>query len=81
MGLEPWVSTKGDHYLVRVGAGLYVDAQGEPPPSTSSHRPTRSYSLFDDILMPYAGLEGERQPEQFPQPHPGEPLADRCARA
>lgn len=58
-GFTPQVSTRGDKYLVQVGAGIYIDALG----STSFHFfPTAyaSYSLFEDILMPYVGLQGER---------------------
>jgi hypothetical protein len=59
IGLRPAVSTAGDRYRVRVGANLYVDALGR----TSFHffpNAYASYSLFDDILVPYVGLEGDR---------------------
>lgn len=60
VGLTPHVSTRGEKYLVTVGAGIFVDAMG----TTSFHffpKAYMSYSLFDDILVPYAGLEGERR--------------------
>ena len=64
VGLEPWVSTKGDAYLVRVGVGLFVDAMGATTfhffPQAYAH-----YSLFNDILIPYAGLQGERRRNSF----------------
>ena len=60
VGLTPHVSTRGDKYLVTVGAGLYVDALGR---TTFHFFPNAylSYSLFGDILMPYAGVDGARQ--------------------
>lgn len=60
VGLTPQITRVGDKYTVRVGAGLYVDAQG----STTFHffpKAYMSYSLFDDILVPYLGIEGERR--------------------
>ncbi|MBL7940023.1 MAG: hypothetical protein JNL43_11745 [Flavobacteriales bacterium] len=60
VGLVPLLTREGDHYVVRVGTGIYVDAQG----NTSFHffpKAYLSYSLFDDILVPYIGLEGERR--------------------
>ena len=60
IGLIPTVKREGDKYLVRVGAGLYVDAQN----TTTFHfypKAYASYSLFDDILVPYIGFEGERK--------------------
>jgi len=64
VGLTPLLTRQGDKYVVRVGAGMYVDAQG----STSFHffpKAYLSYSLFDDILVPYIGLEGERRRNSF----------------
>lgn len=64
IGLTPSITRQGDKYMVRVGAGIYIDAQGE----TSFHffpRAYASYSLFDDILVPYVGLEGERRRNSF----------------
>ncbi|MBK6884527.1 MAG: hypothetical protein IPH05_16625 [Flavobacteriales bacterium] len=60
VGLTPQISRRGDKYVVDVGAGIYIDAQGK----TSFHfypKAYLSYSLFDDILVPYLGLEGARQ--------------------
>lgn len=59
VGLSPQVSTTNGKYLVRVGAGIFVDAQGE----TSFHFYPQAYAqyrLFDDILVPYAGVDGRR---------------------
>lgn len=64
IGLTPSITRQGDKYFVRIGAGLYVDAQGK----TSFHffpRAYASYSLFDDILVPYLGIEGERRRNSF----------------
>ncbi|MBP7450942.1 MAG: hypothetical protein KA817_12975, partial [Flavobacteriales bacterium] len=64
VGLQPHVSTKGDAYLVRVGVGLFVDALG----STTFHfypQAYAHYSLFNNILIPYAGLHGERRRNSF----------------
>jgi hypothetical protein len=64
VGLEPNVGTRGAAYLVRVGVGLFVDAQGATTfhvyPQAYAH-----YSLFNDILIPYVGLEGERRRNSF----------------
>jgi hypothetical protein len=59
-GLTPEVSTRGEKYLVKVGAGIYVDALGK---TTFHFFPMAylSYNLFDDILIPYVGVEGARQ--------------------
>jgi len=60
IGLIPMVKREGEKYVVRVGAGLYVDAQN----NTTFHfypKAYASYSLFDDILVPYIGFEGERK--------------------
>ncbi|MEO8591538.1 MAG: hypothetical protein ABI432_19310 [Flavobacteriales bacterium] len=64
IGLTPNASTRGDKYLVRVGAGIYIDSWGE----TTFHffpQVYASYSLFDDILVPYVGIDGERQRNSF----------------
>jgi len=64
IGLTPMVSTGKAPYMIRVGAGLYIDSQGETTfhffPKVYAH-----YSLFDNILVPYVGLEGERQRNSF----------------
>ncbi len=64
IGLVPEVGTRGTNYLVRVGAGMYIDALGTTTfhffPKVYAH-----YSLFDNILIPYVGLEGERQRNSF----------------
>ncbi len=60
----PSVRTVGQKYFVRAGAGLYLDAMGESSfhfyPQAYAH-----YALFDNILVPYAGLEGERRRNSF----------------
>lgn len=64
LGLVPQVSTKGDRYDVMVGAGIFLDALGR----TTFHfypRARASYRLFDDILVPYIGLNGERRRNSF----------------
>lgn len=58
-GLSPFVSTTDGKYTVRVGAGIYVDAQGK----TTFHFYPQAYAqyrLFDDILVPYIGVDGQR---------------------
>jgi hypothetical protein len=63
-GLTPSVSTSGEKYMVKVGAGIYVDAQGK----TTFHffpQAEASYRLFDDILMPYVGVDGRRIRNSF----------------
>ncbi len=64
LGLTPSITTKGDKYLVRVGAGLYLDAMGRSTfhfyPNAYAH-----YRLFDDILVPYIGVEGEKIRNSF----------------
>lgn len=64
VGLTPSITREGDKYIVRIGAGIYVDAQGK----TSFHffpKAYASYSLFDDILVPYIGIDGERRRNSF----------------
>ena len=64
IGAEPYVSTKGDKYMVKVGAGLFLDSQGK----TTFHfypQAYLDYSLFDDMLKPYAGVDGHRQRNSF----------------
>jgi hypothetical protein len=64
LGLVPTVSTRGDKYLVRVGAGMYMDAMGK---STFHFYPQAylHYSLFDNILVPYVGVEGAKLRNSF----------------
>lgn len=64
IGAEPFVSTAGDKYTVKVGAGLFLDSQGK----TTFHffpQAYLDYSLFDDILKPYAGVDGRRIRNSF----------------
>ncbi len=59
VGISPHVSTTNGKYLVRVGAGIFVDAQGK----SSFHFYPQAYAqyrLYDDILVPYAGVDGRR---------------------
>lgn len=63
-GLTPNVRTASDKYAVRVGAGIYVDALGK----TTFHffpQAEASYRLFDDILLPYVGVDGRRIRNSF----------------
>lgn len=64
IGAEPYVSTKGDKYTVKVGAGLFIDSQGK----TTFHfypQAYLDYSLFDDMLKPYVGVDGRRIRNSF----------------
>ena len=64
IGAEPYVSTKGDKYTVKVGAGLFLDSQGK----TTFHffpQAYLDYSLFDDMLKPYVGVDGRRIRNSF----------------
>jgi len=64
IGLMPSASTRGDKYLVKVGAGVYIDAWSK----TTFHffpQVYASYSLFNDILIPYVGVDGARQRNSF----------------
>ncbi|MFT3883895.1 MAG: hypothetical protein QM724_00230 [Flavobacteriales bacterium] len=64
VGLSPFIRTEGDKYLVKVGAGIYIDAMDK----TSFHffpQAYLQYRLFDDILVPYAGVDGQRQRNSF----------------
>lgn len=64
IGFTPTVTTTGDKYLVRVGAGMYVDAMGRTTfhfyPNAYLH-----YRLFDDILVPYIGVDGAKLRNSF----------------
>lgn len=60
VGISPFVSTSNGRYLVRVGAGIFVDAMGK----TTFHFYPQAYAqfrLFDDILVPYVGVDGHRK--------------------
>ncbi len=64
LGLTPNVSTRGRNYLVRVGAGIFIDAMG----STTFHfypQAYLEYRLFDNILVPYVGAEGAKLRNTF----------------
>ncbi len=64
IGAEPFVSTKSDKYTVKVGAGLFLDSQGK----TTFHfypQAYLDYSLFDDMLKPYLGVDGRRIRNSF----------------
>lgn len=64
IGVKPLVSTRGKNYEVQVGAGIYVDGTR----STTFHFYPRAYAhyqLFEDILIPYVGIDGERQRNSF----------------
>lgn len=59
VGLTPFVSTTDGRYLVKVGAGIWIDAMGK----TTFHfypQAHLQYRLFDDILVPYLGVDGRR---------------------
>ncbi len=59
IGASPFVSTTNGKYTVRVGAGMFLDSQGK----TTFHffpQAYLDYRLFDDILVPYAGVDGRR---------------------
>lgn len=64
IGLMPSVRTVGRKYFVRAGVGLYLDAMGQTTfhffPQAYAH-----YALFDNILVPYAGIDGERRRNSF----------------
>jgi len=64
IGVKPMVSTRGENYEVQVGAGIYVDGMN----TTSFHffpKAYAHYQLFEDILIPYVGIDGERQRNSF----------------
>lgn len=64
VGISPFVSTTEGRYLVKVGAGIFVDALGK----TTFHfypQAHLQYRLFDDILVPYIGVDGRRERNSF----------------
>ncbi|WKZ65021.1 MAG: hypothetical protein QY325_09625 [Flavobacteriales bacterium] len=64
LGLTPSVRTVGRRYFVKAGVGMYLDAMG----STTFHffpQAYAHYALFDNILVPYVGVEGERRRNSF----------------
>lgn len=64
VGLSPFVSTTNGKYLVKVGAGIFIDALGK----TTFHfypQAHLQYRLFDDILVPYVGVDGKRMRNSF----------------
>ena len=58
--MEPKVTTRVKGFMVSVGAGIWLDARGERPfhfyPLAEA-----SYSLLDDLFIPYAGLTGRME--------------------
>lgn len=64
IGASPYVSTSNGKYMVRVGAGMFLDSQGKTTfhfyPQAYAH-----YRLFDDILVPYVGVDGRRMRNSF----------------
>ncbi|MDX9750031.1 MAG: TonB-dependent receptor [Flavobacteriales bacterium] len=60
LGLTPHVRTRGPRYDVTVGAGIHIDGMGRTTFHFFPHADL-SYRLFDDILVPYAGVTGERR--------------------
>ncbi|MBS1581634.1 MAG: hypothetical protein JST66_05470 [Bacteroidetes bacterium] len=63
IGISPFVSTTNDKYLVKVGAGIYIDAFGE----TTFHFYPQAYAQYNlfDVVMPYAGVDGQRVRNSF----------------
>jgi hypothetical protein len=64
LGVSPYVSTSGDKYTVKVGAGMFFDAQGK----TTFHfypQAYLDYHLFDEILVPYVGVNGRKTRNSF----------------
>lgn len=64
IGLNPMVSTQGNNYQVQIGAGIFLDGTNE----TTFHFYPKAYAhyrLFSDILIPYVGIDGERQRNSF----------------
>jgi hypothetical protein len=64
LGITPYVSTTNKRYTVKVGAGIFLDSQGE----TTFHfypQAYLDYHLFDEILVPYAGVNGRKVRNSF----------------
>jgi hypothetical protein len=57
IGLTPRVKTIREKLKVEIGAGIFIDLRGNPAfhfyPKLQA-----SYSLFDDLFIPYIGLDG-----------------------
>ncbi len=64
VGFTPHVRTRGERYDVTVGAGIHIDGMGRTTFHFFPHADL-SYRLFSDILIPYAGLTGERRRNSF----------------
>lgn len=58
--IQPMVTTRKGQLTVNVGAGIWLDARGEQPfhfyPLAEA-----SFSLLDDLFVPYAGLQGRME--------------------
>lgn len=55
----PHVSTQGKNFNVLVGLGIFVDATNTAKFHFYPHAEFR-YSLFDDLIIPYAGITGSK---------------------
>ncbi|MCB0761608.1 MAG: TonB-dependent receptor [Flavobacteriales bacterium] len=57
LGVVPRIKTIREKLKVEVGAGIFVDLRGDHPlhfyPKAQA-----SYSLFDDLFIPYIGIDG-----------------------
>ncbi|WP_306642986.1 hypothetical protein [Sanyastnella coralliicola] len=55
--VAPQIQTRIGNFMVNVGAGIWIDAQSERPfhfyPLAEA-----SYSLLDDLFIPYVGVQG-----------------------
>jgi hypothetical protein len=60
----PNISTVGKNYRVLVGLGIYVDAMNQANFHFYPHAEFR-YSLFDDLIIPYAGITGSKDRNSF----------------
>jgi hypothetical protein len=58
--VAPTVETRVGNFKVNVGAGIWIDARGERPfhfyPLAEA-----SYSILDDLFIPYAGVRGQME--------------------
>jgi hypothetical protein len=64
ISLTPRVKTIRDRLKVEIGAGIVADLRGQPAfhfyPKIQA-----SYSLFDDLFIPYVGLDGNLERSTF----------------
>jgi len=66
LGLKPQVSTIGERFKVKVGLGLYLNDENDADFHFYPLAEVK-YNVIEDVLIPYAGLNGEIKKRTYGQ--------------